>query len=358
MKKYLLILPIIAIAIFTITSGFNIKSPEFSIHSISPFNFKTGKIVAASCAFTGSGFLSNGTTGVGTGVGHADEYTACTTQINCNGIMVPKTGTSQCGGVCNPVDTNCPACPNGANNPPSCTTCPAGTNMVNGNCTCSNGATNPTSGCNICPNNAQMINGVCGCSNGATNPPSCNVCPAGTNMVNGNCTCSNGASALSGCTQCPNGQSLVNGQCVTPCNSTNACGQTIQGSIQNGQCVTSGNTNQYGYNDVNSSCIQTFNITTSSVYPNGSTEFSWTFPQLPAGVGRRCGFIDLSNPNSPKPIPGLQNLDSTTDRVRIQNIQRTTNFCLVCQFFDIATNRSRGEASAHNWVRVIRVGEN
>lgn len=348
--------------VFGIANSTNITStvsPEFAIHSISPYNKFAGKTVAASCGFRVHG--------------SADEFTACTTQVSCNGVTETRTGRSLCGGVCQATIGCCPAgqipnaagtacvagCTNGATNYPTCNQCPTGSSMISGQCTCTNGATNVAGGCNICPSGTNMINGVCGCANGATNPTQCNICPSGTNMLNGQCTCSNGASAISGCTACPVGQSLVNGVCGIPCSVSNACGQSVQGRKENGICNTdNGSTNQYGYENINSSCIQTFNITSSSVYPNGSTEFAWTFPTLPAGVGRRCGFVDLSNPNNPTPIPGLQNLDSTVDRVRIQNIQRTTNFCLVCSYYDIATNQSRGDAAAHQWVRVIRVGEN
>jgi hypothetical protein len=285
----------------------------FAIHSVSPFNKLAGKIVAASCGFGMHG--------------SADEFSTCTTQINCNGVVINKTGRSQCGGVCAPTDTSCPSCPNGAVNSPSCNQCPSGLFFVN----------------NVC---------VQGCSNGAINPTQCNICPSGSNMTNNQCVCNNGASIQSNCSACPSGQNMINGVCGTGCSVVNACNQTVQGVVRNGVCSVNANSPE-----VNNSCIQTFNITSSSIQPGGNTEFSWNFPAMP-GVGRNCGFVDLSTPNSPRPIPGLQNLDAATDKLRINNIQRTTRFCLVCKFYDIKTNQSRGEASAHQWVRVIRVGEN
>jgi hypothetical protein len=214
-----------------------------------------------------------------------------------------------------------------------------------------------------CSNTVPVLAVTYKCANGAGDYPTCLACASGYVMTSaGICVvppCTNGAYNPPICDACPVGQSLVNGICGIPCSISNACGQSVQGRQENGICNTdNGSTNQYGYENINSSCIQTFNVTSSSIYPNGSTEFNWSFPQLPAGIGRRCGFVDLSNPNTPTPVAGLQNLDASVDKVRIQNIQRTTNFCLVCSFYDTATNRSRGEAAAHNWVRVIRVGEN
>jgi hypothetical protein len=57
------------------------------------------------------------------------------------------------------------------------------------------------------------------------------------------------------------------------------------------------------------------------------------------------------------PIPGLQNLNTDIDRIRINNIQRNTEFCLVCRF---TTNDGTPQppAANHQWVRVIRIGEN
>lgn len=132
---------------------------------------------------------------------------------------------------------------------------------------------------------------------------------------------------------------------------TNACGQTTQVNSTNGVCPSVINTA-----DANNTCITSFNVTTNSVNPNGSVEFSWTLPTTP-NVGSRCGFVDLTTPTA-RPIPGLQNLDPTIDRARITNIQTTTRFCLICQFFNTTTNANLGEAIAHQWIRVIRVGEN
>ena len=216
-----------------------------------------------------------------------------------------------------------PTCPNGAINPPSCTQCPSGATMQNNQCVCGNGGT-IASQCNSCPTGQTMNNGVCGCGNGAINLPACNICAQGSKMING--------------------------QCQT-CTLTNVCGQTSQGEWQGESCVAPTDRN------INNSCITTFNASNNSVNPNGSVEFSWTIANLQSGIGKRCGFVDLTTP-TPRPIPGLQNLDPNQDRARINNVQATTRFCLICQFYNLLNNSSLGNAAAHQWIRVIRVGEN
>jgi hypothetical protein len=249
--------------------------------------------------------------------------------------------------------TNVCGCANGAENFPQCNQCPSGSNMVNNQCVCTNGATGAQ--CNICPSGQVMQNNLCVCANGATNPPSCNTCPAGSNMVSGSCVCNNDADVFKQCNACKDGQVFNNsGKCVDGCSTTNACGQTITGFMNNGRCeLSTGN----GV-DPNASCIVNFNVTSNTVNPNGSVEFSWTMAPLPSNIRSKCGFIDLTTP-TPRPIPGLQNLDPSIDKVRINNVQATTRFCLVCQFYNLLNNNSLlGEAVKHQWVRVIRVGEN
>lgn len=145
---------------------------------------------------------------------------------------------------------------------------------------------------------------------------------------------------------------ICNAAVTTPpsCSFTNICGQSFSGF----QCA-SGCTATNGSTDINSSCIQDFKVTTDKVNPNGSTEFSWTITPV-AGIGSKCGFVDLTTA-TPRVIPGLQNLDPSTDKVRISNIQTTTRFCLVCEFYNLVNNVTRGTAQAHQWIRVIRVGE-
>ncbi len=242
------------------------------------------------------------------------------------------------------------SCPNGASNPPDCNTCPSGSNMTNGQCICTNGASNPPS-CNTCSStNSCMNNNICQCCNGASDNPTCVQCPAGSVLRNGQCVCPNGASNPPVCDTCPSGKVMYNGSCTDSCTLTNVCGQTSQGVMLNGTCVAGDGTN------INNSCIKIFTTSTDKVNPNGSVDFSWRILPLRQGVRQNCGFVDLTTP-TPRPIPGLQNLDPNLDRTRISNIQTTTRFCLVCQFFNTSNNSSLGDAVAHQWVRVIRVGE-
>ena len=245
-----------------------------------------------------------------------------------------------------------PGCQNGATNPPACNICPTGAAMLNNQCACANGATG--SQCNICPAGQTMINNLCMCANGATNPTACNICPAGSNMISGMCTCTNNADVFTQCNSCRSGQVFDNaGICRDACDAINVCGQTKQGFMFNGQCVLSTTNGE----DPNASCIVNFNVTTNRVNPNGSVEFSWSLANLPANIRSVCGFVDLTTP-TPRPIPGLQNLSPETDRTRINNVQATTRFCLVCKFTNLLTNTYLGEAAKHQWVRVIKVGEN
>jgi len=277
--------------VYTLFSAKNISSPELLLSSISPYGENSGKAVAASCGFTIHG--------------SADETSACTTNITCAGVNVSKAGTSQCGGVCNPNDIICPngACSNGAINPPTCNTCSANQTMINGQC---------RQNCRV---------DLCG--DGTTY--------AGTMDANGQCQ-------------------LAANTGPSRCSVRNACNQLFNGY----QC-SNGCSAGKDVADINSSCFNSFTVTSNTVNPNGSVEFAWSL-NLPEGVGSRCGFVDLTTP-TPRPIPGLQNLDPTTDRLRISNVQTTTRFCLVCQFYNLINNAQFGEAAVHQWVRVLRIGE-
>lgn len=134
------------------------------------------------------------------------------------------------------------------------------------------------------------------------------------------------------------------------CTYTNACGQTFSGSQCGGKCIPFDSSAT-----TNASCIKKFDVSTNSINPNGSVQFSWNVVNNP-GYTSKCGFVDLTSP-TPRPIPGLQNLDPSTDRTTIQNIQTTTRFCLVCQFYNLS-NILQGTAQSHQWIRVIRIGEN
>ena len=308
-----------------------VKSDKLSIQSC----FKT-KSIAASCGFTLEG--------------KADEFTSCS-YICANGTFI--TGRSQCGGVCGEDPNNlCPKCSNGAVNPPACNQCGNGSTWNGTGCTCNNLASNAPE-CNICPSGLVMQNNQCVCANGALNPMACNQCPIGSNMTNGVCTCNNNADVFAQCNACKSSQAFdKSGTCRDSCNTTNVCGQTITGFMNNGTCSLEGVQNP------NESCILDFNVTTNTVNPNGSVEFSWSLANLPSNIKSKCGFVDLTT-STPRPIPGLQNLDPNTDRVRINNVQSTTRFCLVCQYYNLLQNNALlGEAVKHQWVRVIKVGEN
>lgn len=168
------------------------------------------------------------------------------------------------------------------------------------------------------------------------------------------CVCANNADIKTLCGQCTTGNTMVDGTCYTSCTKTNVCGQNLKGGIINGSCTLQ---NHVSDADMNNSCISSFNISADNVNPNGSVEFSWTLITPPANVGRKCGFVDLTTP-TPRPIPGLQNLDPNLDRTRISNVQSTTRFCLVCQFYSLLDNSVLGTAQQHQWIRVLRVGEN
>lgn len=296
-------------------TGNNI-SPEISLLSLSPLGKIAGKIAAASCGFSNAGHDPN-------------DYTACSTTIVCNGVAVTKTGKNLCGGGCTPDDSNCPACPNGATNPPACNTFPG----------CPNGAINPPT-CTQCSPEQGMCGGICRVESQILPTQVCTSCPVGMSLIDGHCerTCSNGATNYPACDN-------------LSCPTRNICGQTIPGTLVNGTCTPNAA-------DPNASCIIDFKSTTQpTVNPNGSIEFTWKIPNTP-GYKSLCGFVDLTTP-TPRPIPGLQNLDSSVDRIRISNIQSTTRFCLVCQFYKLTDPLvSLGNTAVHQWVRVIRIGEN
>lgn len=146
----------------------------------------------------------------------------------------------------------------------------------------------------------------------------------------------------------------VNGVCNAPitkysaCTRSNLCGQQFPGITCPTECKTTAAF-------TNNSCITSFSPSTEQVNPNGSVEFSWEL--VNSTNTPRCSFVDLTT-STPRPIPGLQNLDSNTDRTRITNIQTSTRFCLVCQFYNSITGNVLGEATQHQWIRVQKISEN
>ncbi len=244
------------------------------------------------------------------------------------------------------------SCKNGAINYRTCDICIAGAAMQNGKCKCTNGGT-VASQCKICPVGLSMSNGVCACNNATINPPTCNQCLSAATWDGVQCTCSNGALASTNCTVCPEGKSMYNNQCLPKCSLVNVCGQASQGVLVNNICTSLSGSST----NINNSCITNFEAKNPSVNPNGSVEFKWSLANLPSNVGSRCGFVDLTTP-TPRPIPGLQNLNPNQDSIKITNIQSSTRFCLICQFYSLLNNSNLGSAASHQWVRVTRVGEN
>lgn len=396
----LILTTILFFVLISKTLSENKLSPEISLHSISPLGGQFGKVVAASCAFTNS---SSGSTPVpGSGVGHAHEFTDCTTPTN----KCP--GTSQCGGVCQPKDlAKCiSTCPEGIQPNIAYT----GYQLILNSIFYYTNTTKPTPGYSLpsCqytwPANIERRCEIERFSSDGTNTGSWTEnydtshtiwtnqasktypyneylkirCGYWDTSVGGGANSSGGAwyiapstwtqknaavlhpnyglpcGGTDNCGIVTSGTYDVDGVCSATqntypsCNKTNVCGQVFLGS----QCPTGCSADNTFTND---SCITEFSPSTSQVNPNGSVEFSWSVNNLSSNP--KCSFVDLTTP-TPRPIPGLQNLDPSTDKVRITNIQASTRFCLVCQFFDNITGSLLGEAVKHQWVRVQRIGEN
>jgi hypothetical protein len=114
----------------------------------------------------------------------------------------PQSATVQISGL------SVPPCTNGANNPPTCNTCPAPLVLVSGAC--------------ACPTGTSLVSGACVCTNGATNPPTCNTCPSPRVLVSGACACPTGTSLVSGACVCTNGATNPP-TCTPPCRATISC---------------------------------------------------------------------------------------------------------------------------------------
>jgi hypothetical protein len=131
------------------------------------------------------------------------------------------------------------------------------------------------------------------CINGATDAPTCKACQNGLTYYNRKCVqgCTttdpcNASTTISGY--------LENGQCIPinpatnndypGCNTTNVCGKTARGYQCPSGCVVNSNGN-----NINASCITTFNVTSQSVNPNGSVEFSWKIADLPIALAVKTG---------------------------------------------------------------------
>lgn len=375
-------------------------SPEIALASISPLGETRGAVVAASCGFGDSSGHSVGDTVCGgtcpagstpgssclpgfNMINGVNNAYVCYSDASINSFMVSSGFLSYAScysqglipsvkGAPGAYSFSCVAksasvclssCTNGATNPPSCN-----------NNACTNGATNAPN-CTTCTTGQTMVSGQCvtACTNGATNAPQCNSCPYGQVFNGSSCVpgvCANGATNYPVCNTCQTPQYYFNGtSCVpNPCGSvippanygqscagpSNACGQRGSGNIQcNGTCGATAPSNN--------GCIQTFTPNTTSVQPNGSVEFFYKLLPTATNTSRTCGFYDRSQSRGPDglgvPIPGLQNLSADSDRIRINNIQRNTEFCLVCRF---TSNDGTPQAPAanHQWVRVIRIGEN
>lgn len=296
------------------------------------------------------GEIWNGSSCVVCGSSQITQNNSC---VTCPAGQMPNATRNACVPAgCQPgtgmsgVQNTCvPCAANQVTQNNQCATCPAG-HMPD--------ATR-TSCVQSCADNEVSFNGTCRqcdnggctqgrCNNGATNPPYCTTCnaPYYFNSTSKSCIPS----------QCPNNMTPPANYGQTCQGGTNACGQPSTGTIQcDGRCV--------GVN--NNTCITSFIPNTTSIQPNGSVEFFYKILPPASGTQQTCGFYDRSQSKGPDglgvPIPGLQNLDTSKERIRINNIQRNTEFCLVCRF---STNDGTPQAPAanHQWVRVIRIGEN
>lgn len=137
---------------------------------------------------------------------------------------------------------------------------------------------------------------------------------------------------------------------LTSCSLSNACGQSFTGY----QCA-SGCVSETNPEELNASCIQNFKSSSESVTPNGSAIFSWDINET-AGVSSTCGFQDVTG-QVLRPIPSLQNLPASIKSASINNIQSTTRFSLLCQFYNLGTGSLLGEAKAYQWIKVGRLSE-
>jgi len=204
--------------------------------------------VGTGTAVLTSGGAENACGDGGVSVASATPYSG----YSFSGWDVNGDGTAEYSGSNNPLNishnTNwvitalfavTPACTNGANDPPTCTTCPAGKVLSSGSCVppetlCTNGATNyPT--CTTCPSGKTMVSGSCidNCTNGANNPPTCNACSdplywSGSSCVtcgNGGCCsggCCNGANNPTACNACSN-PLYWNGSACVACDNGGCC---------------------------------------------------------------------------------------------------------------------------------------
>lgn len=156
------------------TYNFSVVPPSGTVNVSS--NISSSWVITGPATIIGSG-TSQSSPAQSTGIytitwGSVSGYDTPATQS----LTLTSGGTITFSGIYSAIPP--PVCPNGTNNPTTCTTCPAlqaydGTSCVicNGGCT---GAGN-TSGTGAT------------CNNGATNPPYCSVCPAGQDLGSGVC---------------------------------------------------------------------------------------------------------------------------------------------------------------------------
>jgi hypothetical protein len=383
MKTKFIYIFLISVAFFLyFLSNGKHSSPELKLHTISNFSNLKTKAIAASCAFSG------GVPVPGSGSGHTEEFTSCNTEINCSGVMVPKIGTSQCGGVCQPNSTICPYYV-----PVITYQNPA---QIINNVYIYNNDTAPTPSYVVVNSTPTTVCEIRRTSNdGSVNENRIELYSNRTIWSNQQSKqypyqetirvrCASDSTKLVNvsfierqakiahpnwggiCTGLPNacGQTNTavydeNGICTatipanpSACSIVNNCGQ-----VYNGYNCPAGCTATIGISDLNSSCINYFRVDPNVTVPNGYVDLAWDFGSM-NNVNANCSIYNINNPASPVPIIGLQNLSLSQVNGRINNVQQEMNVELQCAFTNASTGQSFGQVLKKQFIKLFRVIEN
>ena len=213
----------------------------------------------------------------------------------CNGTGTGYVEPSCLPGVCNAgytlVGNSCQpiTCPNGENNPPTCTQCPDGQAWSGASCVPCNGTCSGVGGTHTNPKGGLI------CNNGAVSAsvPACDVCPSGKNYISNSCVvpglATNGTLAAADCAIALSGTTCttvisfntINTNSVRVENCTN--NTVIAPSIGGGARTLPATTIAFG-----STCLKLIDNNTNIVLSNASVNATCNTAQNLTWYGGKC----------------------------------------------------------------------
>ena len=266
----------------------------------------------------------------------------------CNGTGTGYVEPSCLPGVCNAgytlVGNSCQpiTCPNGENNPPTCTQCPDGQAWSGASCVPCNGTCSGVGGTHANPKGGLI------CNNGAVSAsvPACDVCPSGKNYISNSCVvpglATNGTLAAADCAIALSGTTCttvisfntINTNSVRVENCTN--NTVIAPSIGGGARTLPATTIAFG-----STCLKLIDNNTNIVLSNASVNAICNTAQNLTWYGGKCASSVSCSGNGCSNAP---NCNSGTDMNYFSGINKCLSpkaqFTVATKSCTISTNQS------------------